>query len=82
MRHAWEIREKCRPTRFWWETPKERDHSEDRRRWDQNVSYGDWLVGVEWIQLAQDSDRWRAPVNAVINNRVQAQRSYSHKFCW
>jgi hypothetical protein len=28
MRHAWERREKC--TRFWWESPKERDHSEDR----------------------------------------------------
>jgi hypothetical protein len=26
--HAWERREKC--TVFWWESPKERDHSEDQ----------------------------------------------------
>jgi hypothetical protein len=28
MWREWERREKC--TRFWWEIPKERDHSEDR----------------------------------------------------
>jgi hypothetical protein len=28
MWHAWERREKC--ARFWWESPKERDYSEDR----------------------------------------------------
>jgi CRISPR/Cas system-associated protein Cas7 (RAMP superfamily) len=28
--------------------------------------------GVEWIQLAQDRDRWRAVVNAVMNLGVLA----------
>jgi hypothetical protein len=28
------------------------------------------LGGVDWIDLAQDKDQWRAPVNTVINLRV------------
>jgi hypothetical protein len=33
------------------------------------------LGGVDWIQLAQDRDRWRAVVSAVMNLRVLAPRS-------
>jgi hypothetical protein len=39
MWHAWERRGKC--TGFWWESPKERDHSENRGV--------DGRMGSEWI---------------------------------
>jgi hypothetical protein len=33
------------------------------------------LGGVDWIQLAQDRDRWQAVVSAVMNLRVLVPRS-------
>ena len=44
-----------------------------RRRWKDNIKMDLQEVGcggVEWIDLAQDRDRWRVPVNAVMNLRV------------
>ena len=29
-----------------------------------------WGEGIDWIELAEDNDRWRALVNAVMNIRV------------
>ena len=61
-------------TVFWWRNLRERDHLEDPgvdgriilrwilRKWD--------VGGLDWIDLAQDRDRWRAVVNAVMNLRV------------
>jgi 3-oxoacyl-ACP reductase-like protein len=45
-----------------------------RRRWEDNIRMDLQEVGcggVDWIVLAQDRDRWRAIVNAVMNFRVQ-----------
>jgi hypothetical protein len=50
-----------------------------RRRHDDGIRMDLRETGwadVEWIQLAQDRDRWRAVVNAVMNLRVLAPRSY------
>jgi len=44
-----------------------------RRRWGKNIKMDLQEVGcgdMDWIDLAQDRDRWRAPVNAVMNIRV------------
>jgi len=44
-----------------------------RRRWEDNIQM-DLLevgcVGMDWIDLTQDRDRWRAFVNEVMNLRV------------
>ena len=44
-----------------------------RRSWEDNTTIdlqGVGCGGVDWIELAQDRDRWRALVNAVMNLRV------------
>jgi hypothetical protein len=55
MWHAWERREKC--TKFWWESPKERDHLEDQgvggkmgTEWILGIlAWGVW-IGFDWLR--------------------------------
>jgi hypothetical protein len=56
MWHAWERKEKC--TRFWWESLKESDHSEDQ---GIGVKMGsEWIlgrlawgvrIGFDWLRI-------------------------------
>jgi len=44
-----------------------------RRRWEDNIKMDLQEVecgGMDWIELAQDRDRWQELVNAVMNRRV------------
>jgi hypothetical protein len=50
-----------------------------RRRWEDNIimDLQELGWGVDWIELAQDRDRWRAVVNAVMNLRFHKTRGIS-----
>jgi hypothetical protein len=44
-----------------------------RRRWEDNIRMDlreTGCGGMDWIDLAQDRDQWRAHVNTVMNLRV------------
>jgi hypothetical protein len=49
-----------------------------RRRWEDGIRLDLKVIGlggVDWNRLAQDRDRWRDVVSAVMNLRVLAPRS-------
>jgi hypothetical protein len=51
-----------------------------RRRWEDIIKANLQELGcggMDWTELAQDIDRWRALVNAVINLRVSKMRGIS-----
>ena len=67
----WGRGEAC--TGFWWGNLRERDHLGEPGA-DGKITlrwiFRKWDVGcMDWIELAQDRDRWRALVNAVMNLR-------------
>jgi hypothetical protein len=57
---------------YWWESQK-RPLGRPRRRWVDNIKVDlreRGCDGMDWIDLAQDRDQWRALANAVMNLRV------------
>jgi hypothetical protein len=60
-------------TGFWRGNLKERGHLEDTGL-DGRIILGwiftKWHGGMDWIDLAQDWDRWQAVINEVMNFRV------------
>jgi hypothetical protein len=58
---------------FWLEARLKRPLGRPRRRREDNITIDlrkrGW-GGIDWINLAQDRDQWRALVNKVMNLRV------------
>jgi hypothetical protein len=55
-----------------------RPHGKPRHRWEDGIRMDLRETGwgsVDWIQLVQDRDRWRALVNTVMNLQILAPRS-------
>jgi hypothetical protein len=60
-------------TEFWWEDLREGDHLGEPGVDGRIILKGifkKWDGGMDWIELAEDRDRWRALVNVVMNLRV------------
>jgi hypothetical protein len=61
-------------TGFWWGDLRRRPLGRLRSRWEDNIKMDlqemGWGRGMDWIDMAQDRDRWRAVVSAVMNLRV------------
>jgi hypothetical protein len=65
--------ESCTLQGFGWETWGKKLLGRPRCRWEHNIKMDLQEVGcgcMDWFDLAQDRERWRVFVNAVMNLRV------------
>jgi len=57
-------------TAFWWENLRgKRPLGRPRRRWEDNIKIGIQEIGwggMDWNDLAQDNEKWRKLVYAVM----------------
>jgi hypothetical protein len=56
-----------------WKPEGKRPLGRPKRRWEDNIKTDLQVLGcgvMDWIEPAQERDRWRAVVNAVMNLRV------------
>ena len=63
-----------------WKLEGKRPLGRPRRRWEYNIKMDLQEVGggcVDWMELVQDRDRWRALVSTVMNLRVPKMRGIS-----
>ena len=63
-----------------WETLGKRPLGRPRRRWEDNIKMDLQEVGGrcgDWMELAQDRDKWRKLVGTVRNLRVPKMRGIS-----
>jgi hypothetical protein len=55
---------------LWESSERKRPIGRPRFRWDDNIKIDLRVIGwggIDWIDLAQDRDQWRAHVNTVMN---------------
>jgi hypothetical protein len=74
VEHVARVGERSAVYRVWVGKPeRKRPFGRPRHRWEDNIKMdlqGVGWRGLDWVELAQDRDRWRAVVNAVMNLRV------------
>ena len=72
--HVEHMEERRYYTEFWWEKSEgKRPLGRARRRWENNIKMDLHEVecrSMDWIEVTQDRDTWRAFVDSVMNHRV------------